>query len=332
MLHPKLVRKKSGEAVKSALRLSSSSSSTFAKAVHFSDDLEQTRHFLQRDCTASISAESSPTDEPQQHTSTLPAQSRISPCRYTRWEATSNNLHRNSRDREFVQLHDFHLSSDRQSLIGAVAVANIAFEKRVSAKFTIDDWQTVSEVTAEFKQPEGGYDRFSFIIPLPAPAEAQAMTVIICLRYQVNGQEFWDNNSGKNYFINLAPEKALTSDDEVPSHRRSSRDHPETRLSERYSFTASLHMTATLAADELAKCVSDSESFKVLLGSSPTWINQERSKLRFGSNAYLDLIENLCYFKPSDRLSDVSQLINRSSVDASCYSEKVQSSHVIHCF
>lgn len=155
------------------------------------------------------------------------------------------------------------------------------------------------------------------------------MTVIICLCYQVNGQEFWDNNSGKNYFINLAPEKPLSSDDEVSSHR----GHPESRLSERYSFTASLHMTATLVADELAKCVSDSEKFKVFLGSSPTWIYQGRSKLSFGSTAYMDLIENLCYFKPSDRLSDVSQLIRRSSLDASCYSdERSQSSHVIHCF
>lgn len=97
-------------------------------------------------------------------------------------------------------------------------MANIAFEKRVSARFTIDDWQTVSEVTAEFKLPEGRYDRFSFFIPLPAQAEGEAMSVIICLRYQVNGQEPWDNNSGKNYFINLTPERPLPSDDEVPRH------------------------------------------------------------------------------------------------------------------
>ena len=330
MSHLKLVHKKSGEAVKSSLR-PSTSSSTSTKAVHFSENLEQIRHFLQSKCTASISVDSSPTDEAQQYTSTLPDPSKISPCQYTRWEATSHNLHRGSRDRDLVQLHDFDLSSDRQSLIGAVAVANIAFEKRVSARFTTDDWQTVSEVTAEFERPEGTYDRFSFTIALPAEAEAQALTLIACLRYQVNGQEFWDNNSGKNYFINLTLERPLPSN-EVSNHRNPSSDHPESRLSERYSFTASLHTAATLVADELARCVSDSE-IRVLLGSSATCINQRRSKLSFGSTAYMDLIENLCFFKPSDRMSDVSQLIHRSSVDASCYSDKrFRSSHVVPCF
>jgi len=51
MLRTQLVRKeKSGEAFKLALRPSfSSSSTTFTKALHFSENLEQTRHFLQRD-------------------------------------------------------------------------------------------------------------------------------------------------------------------------------------------------------------------------------------------------------------------------------------------
>jgi hypothetical protein len=134
----------------------------------------------------------------------------------------------------------------------------------------------------------------------------------------------------KNYFINLTLKRPLPY--EVSNHRHPSRGHPESRLSERYSFTASLHTAATLVADELARCVSDSE-IRVLLGSSPTWINQGRSKLSFGSTAYLDLIENLCFFKPSDRMSDVSQLIHRSSVHASCYSDKrFQSSYVVPCF
>jgi Carbohydrate/starch-binding module (family 21) len=75
-------------------------------------------------------------------------------------------------------------------------------------EFTVDGWQTISEVAAEYKRPEnieGAYDRFGFTIALPAQAEA--MTVTICVRYQVAGQEFWDSNSGKNYFINIIPER-----------------------------------------------------------------------------------------------------------------------------
>jgi hypothetical protein len=50
-------------------------------------------------------------------------------------------------------------------------VANIAFEKRVSARFTVDGWQITSEVAAEYKRPEnieGVYDRFGFTIALLA--------------------------------------------------------------------------------------------------------------------------------------------------------------------
>jgi hypothetical protein len=127
-----------------------------------------------------------------------------------------------------VQLRGCELASDRQSLIGAVTVTNIAFEKRVSARFTIDDWKTVSEVPAEYKRSEhikGASDRFSFTIALPSRTEADATTVMICVRYQVNGQEFWDNNSGKNYFINLIPERRRPANE--VSNFYSPRNHSE---------------------------------------------------------------------------------------------------------
>jgi hypothetical protein len=56
------VRKKSGEAVKSALLRRPSSSSTLAKAVRFGENFEQTRYFLRTDCPRSIGADLSPTN------------------------------------------------------------------------------------------------------------------------------------------------------------------------------------------------------------------------------------------------------------------------------
>ena len=59
-------------------------------------------------------------------------------------------------------------------LIGAVAVAIIAFEKQVAARFTIDDWQTSSKVTAEYKwtqKPVDADDQFRFATALPARAD-----------------------------------------------------------------------------------------------------------------------------------------------------------------
>jgi len=40
-----------------------------------------------------------------------------------------------------------------------------------------------------------------------------AMTVMICVQYQVNGQEYWDNNFGKNYLINLIPKRSLPTNE-----------------------------------------------------------------------------------------------------------------------
>jgi hypothetical protein len=323
MSHTILVCKKSGETVKPALRASSTSSTTFAKAVRFSENLEQIRHFLQSNCTASINADSSLTNEAQRNTTALLAQSKISPCKYTCWKMTLNNLYEGSRDGQFVRFQSVNLSSDRQSLIGAINVANIAFEKRVSVRFTVDNWQTVSEVTAEYIRPaniEGSYDKFGFTIKLPAQTEAHAMTVTICIRYLVSGQEFWDNNSGKNYFINFIPEM------ERPVNKQS---RPESRLSERYNFADSVHVAATLfVADELARSVAESEQIRMLLGSSPALMHRKRSERDFGSTAYKDMIENLCYFQSSDWPSDIS--LSRKSANGN--SNTVQSSYAIHCF
>jgi hypothetical protein len=147
---------------------------------------------------------------------------------------------------------------------------------------------------------------------------------MICVRYQVNGQEFWDNNSGKNYFVNLIAKGPLPIDQRL-NHRHSLRGHPNTRLSERYSFAASL-----LIADELARCVSESEEFGILLSLSSSPMNRTRSGLDFGSNGYEDMIKNLCYFKSEDaseRLSDISQLNFVQAPD-----QRPQLSRAINCF
>lgn len=331
MSYTRLLRRKSGEAVRSAIRPSSPSPRPIAKAVHFSENLEQARHFLQSDCTASIRVGSPNPDEGRKHASTLPTQSNIPPCRYTRWTVTLNSYHESSRHEQLVQLHDFDLCSKRQSLVGDISVANIAFEKRVSARFTVDDWQTVSEVIADYEWPKnntGAYDRFSFAIALPPPTEVHAMTMIVCIRYQVNGEEYWDNNSGKNYLIHLSPEKRQEAC-EVAAYS-SPGGHPESRLSERYNMTTTLG-----AADELAKCDSSSAKFTAMFGSPPALIAQETPGLDFGSSEYMNMIETLCYFKPSGRLSDNSQLIHCSSValdENAAYCSKAQSSPRIHCF
>ncbi|PSR74275.1 hypothetical protein PHLCEN_2v9970, partial [Hermanssonia centrifuga] len=122
------------------------------------------------------------------------------------------------------------------TLRGTVLVRNLAFEKRVAVRFTLDDWQTTSEVTCKHvvclpglpppfpgsrlvgdmvagiaagdKDDEGGsstWDRFSFTIRLEDyESKLAERTLFLVARYlPVNGVdgEFWDNNNGSNYRI-----------------------------------------------------------------------------------------------------------------------------------
>lgn len=62
-----------------------------------------------------------------------------------------------------------------------------------------------------------------------------AMTVMICVQYQVNGQEYWDNNFGKNYLINLIPKRSL------PTNESFHRQHPPRGY---HHFTFPIHRNA----------------------------------------------------------------------------------------
>lgn len=120
------------------------------------------------------------------------------------------------------------LPSARAPLLrGTVRVRNIAYEKRVATRFTIDDWTTVSEVSARYTGPaisgahhhhgdddDGKWERFAFSISLEfyAPRRAgaslhsqHAFTLLLAVRYTAPGVgEWWDNNGGHNFRIVLA--------------------------------------------------------------------------------------------------------------------------------
>lgn len=92
---------------------------------------------------------------------------------------------------------------------GSVAVANISFHKSVVCRFTLDDWKTTSEVAAEYtqailpKDTAAGHDRFTFSIQLADTANLECKTLYFCVRYSVEGQEYWDNNNGLNFQVDF---------------------------------------------------------------------------------------------------------------------------------
>jgi hypothetical protein len=223
---PPMIRKKSGELVRPALRPSSRrrpssmpGTPTFSnsKAVHFDAKLEHVRHFLQVDRPLAVSAGSSPLDSFESDgeypfpasEDELPLASRRGPP--YEWELITSNFPTETMVRKALpaRVERIWLSNDKKTLHGSVAVANLAFQKFVACRFTLDYWKTTSEVAAEYTcemrpriSPQG-HDRFTFNIKLSDLANLKSKTLFFCVRYNVNGQEFWDNNDGANFQVDF---------------------------------------------------------------------------------------------------------------------------------
>lgn len=244
-----MVRKKSGELVRPALRPSFSrrrpssmpGTPTYTKAVHFDSQLEHVRHFLQVDKPLAVSAGSSPVEAYEGEMEFPFGGEEIFRPRASafEWEIRLPNFPRDTFERKSkpVRVERVHLSADNKNLIGVVAVANLAFHKRVVARFTLDCWKTTSEVVAEFnndvrrKHIHDGHDRFNFTIKLVDLANLENKTMFFCVRYNVNGQELWDNNDFINFQVDFT-KKASSQNGTQGSGIRSSNALPRSKPSQ----------------------------------------------------------------------------------------------------
>ncbi|KAJ6263272.1 hypothetical protein Dda_1833 [Drechslerella dactyloides] len=223
---PPMVRKKSGELVKSSLKSpnlrrrpsSMPSTPTYPKVVHFDSHLEHVRHFIHSERPTAVSAGSSPVESGMDTDSEYPFPSDEPPFE---WEIGLPNFpDRVDRSSAMVRVEKVTLSHDKKALLGSVAVANISFQKLVVARFTLDYWQTTSEVAAEYtndirrRHTDDGYDRFTFKVKLEDMANLENKTLFFCVRYRVDSKEFWDNNNSINYQVDFR-KKA------IPQHGKS---------------------------------------------------------------------------------------------------------------
>jgi hypothetical protein len=239
---PIMVRKKSGELVRPALRPAANrrpssmpGTPTFSKAVHFDSHLEHVRHFLQVDRPLAVSAGSSPNDNYESDTeypfnSNSNAQSgwRSPPHE---WELVIHDFPVETPLRRGmpIRIERLWMSPDQKCLIGSCSVANLAFQKSIVCRFTFDYWKTVSEVTADFSHEirprddaQEGHDRFQFTIKLSDLANLESKTLYFCVRYNVNGTEYWDNNGGLNFQVDFR-KKMLPQNGKKNSQGASSR-------------------------------------------------------------------------------------------------------------
>lgn len=247
-MKPSLIRKKSGELVRPALRPASMrrrpssmpGTPTYAKAVHFQDNsLEHVRHFLQVDRPIAVSAGSSPV-EPCDEENEFPfgddePSTRSPPYE---WEIRLTNFPQASVERAAlpVRTEMVYLSPDNKILQGDVVVRNLAFHKLVVARFTLDYWKTTSEVVAEYnndvrkKQATPNCDLFTFRIKLEDQANLENKTMFFCIRYSVSGHDFWDNNSSVNYQVDFS-KKFKPQSGKKGTQAKSSRPLPRSKPS-----------------------------------------------------------------------------------------------------
>lgn len=294
-MKPPMVRKKSGELVKPALRPASvrrrpssmPGTPTYSKAVHFDQNLEHVRHFLQVERPLAVSAGSSPVENHENEIE-YPfgndgARSRASS---SEWEIKLPNfpVESDERKQQLIRVEKVYLSSDKKLLLASVAVHNLAFHKHVTARFTLDYWKTTSEVNAEYNNDvrkrhlSDGCDRFTFSIKIADQANLENKTLFFCVRYNVNGQEFWDNNSSLNYQVDFS-RKAIPQSARNGSSMGPSNALPRSRPSP--SFSDARPATAPSSFDDFSG-LDDFASFNrgrspiAMIGESPVRVNGAR--------------------------------------------------------
>ncbi|XP_050705344.1 glycogen-binding subunit 76A-like [Eriocheir sinensis] len=90
---------------------------------------------------------------------------------------------------------------DDMSVRGVVRVLNLDFHKTVVVRYTFDHWRNHHETTATYI--DGSYDgltdQFSFLLWGSFLQDNGAL--VFCVRYHSLGQDFWDNNFGRNYSL-----------------------------------------------------------------------------------------------------------------------------------
>lgn len=210
-----MLRKKSGELVRSSLKMSESTSkerpktrsapatpTVTEKSVHFDTKLEHVKLFLSQQKPEAVSRSGSPVeteteDEPEAFP--FPAMAEAQAGLSLQLPNFTYPLNHNLD----VYLEALELAKDGKSLKGIVRVRNLAFEKWVAIRYTLDNWSTVSEVSADHHQTMSpSSDRFIFNIRLQdLLAKIEEKTMFIAIRYTVGGREIWDNNLGKNYQV-----------------------------------------------------------------------------------------------------------------------------------
>lgn len=91
------------------------------------------------------------------------------------------------------------------TITGVVRVRNLDFHKSVHVRYSLDAWQSFSDLQAQYveKSCDGFSDKFTFT--LFGNSMEVGQRIEIALRFSCKGEQFWDNNQGINYCFQCLP-------------------------------------------------------------------------------------------------------------------------------
>ncbi|ETN81804.1 hypothetical protein NECAME_02094 [Necator americanus] len=100
------------------------------------------------------------------------------------------------------------LRAQGRTINGQINVANISFAKEVAIRYTTNDWASYDEVAASYGHNVFGANNIdAFVFSLILPTDMKDGQCQFCVRFAVEGREYWDNNGGANYRVNMVQDK-----------------------------------------------------------------------------------------------------------------------------
>ena len=147
------------------------------------------------------------------------------------------------------------LSTIDMNITGLIDVINVAFQKevptivevyvfilnfKVMIRYTLDNWYTWTESRAIYDASstiDSHRDTFNFFISFPSylPIGTKCQ---FCVRYRdgVDGNEYWDNNEGKNYIIECVIATHGDDEDMTDEHAMIRHNNATEQLEKQFSL------------------------------------------------------------------------------------------------
>lgn len=102
-------------------------------------------------------------------------------------------------------------------ITGIIKVKNVAYEKTVLVRYTVDDWVSTKDVSCFYINPlykpgqSCAHDSFSFQIEI----DRSHSSFEFCISYCCAGNTYWDNNRGANYRLVRQVARLWPAEDET---------------------------------------------------------------------------------------------------------------------